>query len=163
MQDSFSPKTVLNIYLRRRRRQRFMIILLGLCFLTALVALIFYALQDKASFFRLPGDITAADKLSHRQFRLGGYVAAGSVRHEENARVHFEVTDFHHSESVSFQGILPDLFREGQGVIAEGRFDADGNFIAERVLAKHDENYVPKDVADRIKTAERRAGYEDPQ
>lgn len=149
-----TPQVSLNLYLQRRRKRRIVIIISGLCFLAALVALIFYALQDKASFFRIPSEITAEDKASHRLLRLGGYVENGSVKRETSTNIHFTVTDFHHSQDVYFNGILPDLFREGQGVIAEGRFDDKGLFAAERVLAKHDEKYVPKDVSDRIKAAE---------
>ncbi|KAA6206427.1 MAG: cytochrome c maturation protein CcmE [Candidatus Tokpelaia sp.] len=151
-----APQTSLNLYLKRRRRRRIIIIISGLCFMVVIVALIFYALQDKAGFFRIPSDITAADKISHRLLRLGGYVENGSVKRETGANIRFYVTDFHHKQEVRFNGILPDLFREGQGVIAEGRFADNGVFIADRVLAKHDEKYVPKDVADRIKAAEGR-------
>lgn len=148
----------LHIYLKKRRRRRALIIFIGLVFMTAITALIFYALRDKAGFFRIPSEITAADKASQRLLRLGGYVEKGSVaRSKDSAEIRFAVTDFHHSQAVVFKGILPDLFREGQGVIAEGRFDAAGGFIAERVLAKHDENYVPKDVSERIKAAEGRS------
>jgi len=148
-----TAQTSLSLYLRRRRRRRIGIIIAGLIALAVIVALIFFALQNKASFFRVPSDITAADLASPRQLRLGGYVAKGSVRHGPGAEVDFAITDFHRERQVRFNGILPDLFREGQGVIAEGHFDQSGLFIAERVLAKHDEKYVPKNVADRIKAA----------
>lgn len=151
-------QTSLNLYLKKRRRRRFIIILAALCFITAIVALIFYALRDKASFFRIPSEVTMEDKVSHRLLRLGGYVENGSVKRGQGTHISFVITDFHHAQTARFNGVLPDLFREGQGVIAEGRFDAAGVFIADRVLAKHDEKYVPKDVSDRIKKAEQAVG-----
>jgi len=153
-----SAQTSLNIYLRRRRARRWLIIIAGAIFIAAIVLLIFYGLRNKASFFRTPSEITAEDRLSHRQMRLGGYVEKGSVKRGGGAEIQFKVTDFKHDEPVEFNGILPDLFREGQGVIAEGNFDKTGQFIADRVLAKHDEKYVPKDISDKIKTAEQTAG-----
>jgi len=157
-----TPQTSLNMYLKRRRRRRLALVFCGLCFIAAITALIFYALQDKAGFFRIPSDITAEDKSGRRLLRLGGYVEPGSVERASGTDMRFYVTDFHQRQQVRFNGLVPDLFREGQGVIAEGRFDADGLFIADRVLAKHDENYVPKDVADRIKAAEGRSGNDSP-
>lgn len=144
-------KTSLKSPFARRRKRRLWIVVAGVCILACAVGLIFFALRDTASFFRLPSEITQADRASQTPLRLGGYVEKGSVKRDAGPAVRFRVTDLRSSEPVFFNGILPDLFREGQGVIVEGRFNASGVFIAGRVLAKHDEKYVPKDLADRLK------------
>jgi len=144
-------ETSLNLYLARRQKRRLWVIFAGICILACVAGLVFFALRDTVSFFRVPSDITAEDRVLQTRLRLGGYVEKGTVKHIADTQVRFRVTDFRNSEQVYFNGILPDLFREGQGVIVEGRFDASGIFIAGRVLARHDEKYVPKDLADRLK------------
>lgn len=135
----------------KRRRTRFIMIIIGIVVLAAAVALVLYALRGTTSFFRMPSEVTADDIQSHRPLRLGGFVEKGSVQYSAGAKVNFIITDYTKTERVEFTGILPDLFREQQGVIVEGHFENPGDFIASRVLAKHDENYIPKDIADRLK------------
>ncbi|WP_137388035.1 cytochrome c maturation protein CcmE [Rhodoligotrophos defluvii] len=133
---------------RKQRRGAF--ILTGIAILGLAVGLVLFALSDTIVFFYTPSE--AAEKVQPGQrFRLGGLVAAGSVQRMPDGRVHFTVTDQQHTMTVSYAGILPDLFREGQGVVAEGVLDGHGAFIADTVLAKHDENYMPREVADALK------------
>lgn len=109
------------------------------------------ALNDEIVFFYDPTEVILGNKVAPGQkFRIGGLVADGSVK-KENTLVSFTVTDGAHSVPIAFEGILPDLFREGQGIIAEGQLDSNGTFIAQNVLAKHDENYVPKELEDVLK------------
>jgi cytochrome c-type biogenesis protein CcmE len=104
------------------------------------------ALRDEIVFFYDPSEVVAGNKVQPgERFRIGGLVAEGSVEKQDTA-VSFTVTDGAASVPVKFVGILPDLFREGQGVIAEGTLDANGSFKADNVLAKHDENYIPKEL-----------------
>ena len=137
--------------LRRRKTKRLMMILGGLVVLAVAAALVLYAMRGTASFFRMPSEITGEDISSGRPLRLGGFVEKGSVNKENGTRITFAITDFSNKETVKFDGVLPDLFREGQGIIAEGHFKPEGVFVADRVLAKHDETYVPKDIVDRLK------------
>lgn len=139
------------MHLARRRKRRFFILVLGICILAFAVGLVFFALHGTASFFRTPSEITDMDRKSHAALRLGGYVEKGTIERDAETGVRFRVTDLRSSQEVRFNGILPDLFREEQGVIVEGSFDTSGIFTAERVLAKHDEKYIPKDLADRLK------------
>ncbi|UXN04692.1 MULTISPECIES: cytochrome c maturation protein CcmE [unclassified Bartonella] len=139
------------MHLKKARRKRYMLLFLALFVMAAAVGLVVFALGDTASYFRMPSEITEEDIASQRPLRLGGFVEKGSVVRGEGTEVSFNVTDFGKVEYVKFNGILPDLFREDQGVIVEGNFNGDKVFIASRVLAKHDEKYVPKDVADRLK------------
>ncbi len=142
---------------RRRRRTVAVLAVVGGVALFALLAL--KALQGNILYFRMPSDLVAEGDAAFapgRRWRLGGLVAPGSVtRLPDAAGVRFQVTDHHASVTVVYRGILPDLFREGQGVIAEGAFGADRIFRADRVLAKHDERYMPRAVYERI----RRAGH----
>jgi cytochrome c-type biogenesis protein CcmE len=110
-----------------------------------------FALRDTIVFFQTPSDVAEGKVQVGERFRLGGLVADGSVLRGEGTKVRFDVTDTEKSVSVSYEGILPDLFREGQGVVTEGKLDADGHFVADTVLAKHDENYMPPEVADALK------------
>lgn len=110
-------------------------------------SLILYALRQNINVFVTPGQLAAQHISADYHFRLGGMVKKGSVMHEKNSlAVNFVVTDFRHDLPVRYVGVLPDLFREGKGVIAEGSLDAQGVFVATQVLAKHDENYMPKNV-----------------
>lgn len=140
----------LHTHLKRARRKRLMLILTALVMLATAVSLILYNIRGSISLYRLPSEISAAD-LAARHLQLGGFVEKGTVRRENGTEVIFRVTDFRQSREVRFNGVLPDLFREGQGVIVEGGFDRQGVFIGTRVLAKHDEKYISKDVADRLK------------
>ncbi len=134
-----------------RKQKRLSVIFGALSFLGAATGLTFYALGQKASFFFMPADLQAATLQPGQRIRLGGLVEAGSIKRGQGTEVSFSVTDSEKTVPVTYVGILPDLFREGQGVIAEGTLRADGVFAADSVLAKHDETYMPKEVADSLK------------
>jgi len=134
------------------RKQKRLTIIVGMgAVLLASVLLVMSALRDKIVFFYTPTEIVAQGKAAPGQrVRIGGLVKEGSlVKDGEN--VSFIVTDTGQDLNVRYKGILPDLFREGQGVVSEGTVEGDGVFIADTVLAKHDENYIPKEVADALK------------
>jgi cytochrome c-type biogenesis protein CcmE len=140
-----------NQRLRMTRKQRRLTMVGGsLAVLAAAAALVLYSMSDSIVFFSTPSMVTEKHIAAGRRFRLGGLVQPGSLVHGDNLAVTF-VADGNATLPVSYQGILPDLFREGQGVIAEGALDASGVFRADTVLAKHDERYVPKEVADALK------------
>ena len=134
-----------------RKQKRLSVIAGALAFLGAATALTFYALGQRTSYFYMPSDLTAATVEPGQRIRLGGLVEKGSVSRGQGTSVAFAVTDTTNSVKVVYDGILPDLFREEQGVVTEGSIDAAGTFHADRVLAKHDENYMPKEVADSLK------------
>ncbi|TPL37271.1 cytochrome c maturation protein CcmE [Mesorhizobium sp. B2-4-6] len=134
-----------------RKQKRLSVIVTGLLFLGAASGLTFYALGQKASYFYMPADLAAASVPPGQRIRLGGLVEKGTIVRGQGAMVAFSVTDTQRSVKVNYTGILPDLFREEQGVIAEGAFGPDGVFIADSVLAKHDERYMPKEVAEGLK------------
>jgi len=115
------------------------------------VGLSLYAMRDSVTFFFSPSEVTAAKAPAGRVIRLGGLVKVGSVRRDGAGEVSFVVTDNAADTRVIYRGDLPDLFREGQGVVTQGAFLADRSFRATQVLAKHDERYMPKEVADRLK------------
>ena len=134
------------------RKQKRLAIIGGMgAVLLASVLLVMSALRDKIVFFYTPTEIVAGGKAAPGQrVRIGGLVKEGSlVKDGEN--VSFIVTDTEKDLNVRYKGILPDLFREGQGVVSEGMVEGDGVFVADTVLAKHDENYIPKEVADALK------------
>ena len=134
-----------------RKQKRLSVIAGALAFLGAATALTFYALGQKASFFYMPAELQAATLEPGQRIRLGGLVEKGTIVRGQGTKVAFSVTDMEGSVPVTYVGILPDLFREEQGVIAEGSFGPDGVFVADSVLAKHDETYMPKEVADALK------------
>lgn len=134
-----------------RKQRRGLLIGLGVGVLSLAAVLMMFAFRQSIVFFHTPSDIAEKKIEAGTRFRLGGLVEEGTVARGEGTFVRFAVTDTLKSVPVSYEGILPDLFREGQGVVAEGRFTPDGVFIADNVLAKHDENYMPKDVADSLK------------
>jgi cytochrome c-type biogenesis protein CcmE len=109
------------------------------------------ALGQKASYFYMPADLEEAAVAPGQHIRLGGLVENGSIVRGQGTRIAFSVTDGTKSVKVTYNGILPDLFREGQGVVTEGAFAADGVFAADSVLARHDENYMPREVAEGLK------------
>ena len=135
------------------RRRRMMFVSLILLAVGSAVALAVTAFNDNILYFYDPSAVAAGKAPTQRVFRLGGMVEQGSVRREPgNLEIKFDVTDYAHELTVSYTGVLPDLFREGQGVVARGKLAADGkHFIAEEVLAKHDENYMPPEVAASLK------------
>ena len=134
-----------------RKQQRGALIAAGLGALGLAAGLVLYALSDTITFFYTPTDVVDKGVQPGTRFRLGGLVADGSVVRGQGKTVLFKVTDTEGTLPVSYVGILPDLFREGQGVIAEGTLDAGGTFKADTVLAKHDENYMPPEVAKILK------------
>jgi len=134
-----------------RKQKRLSVIGGGMAFLALAMLLVFYALGQKASYFYMPGDLAAYPGAEGQRIRLGGLVAEGSIRRGEGTQVDFAVTDGTETVKVVYNGILPDLFRENQGVITEGAFGPGGVFTADSVLAKHDETYMPKEVADSLK------------
>src|SRR5437764_14993116 len=134
-----------------RKRRRLVLIGSALGVLAVAVALVLSALKDSIVFFNSPTDVVEKHVAPGSRIRLGGLVQPGSLVRGDNLSVRFEVTDGNKSVPVSYTGILPDLFREGQGVVTEGALDTAGTFRADSVLAKHDETYMPKEVADALK------------
>jgi cytochrome c-type biogenesis protein CcmE len=140
--------------MRLRKQQRLALVVVALALLGGATALVLLALSDSVAFFVTPSDLATARVAVDKRFRLGGLVAPGSVeRIGADGTVSFELTDRAHEVRVRYQGLLPDLFREGQGIVAQGRLGRDGVFIADEVLAKHDENYMPREVAEALKQA----------
>jgi cytochrome c-type biogenesis protein CcmE len=123
----------------------------GLCALGLAVALVLVAFEEGIVFFYSPSDLAEIDVPQGRTIRVGGLVEEGSVEQGEDATVAFHITDLNQVVKVNYKGILPDLFREGQGVVVVGVMEADGGFTANEVLAKHDENYMPSEVVDALK------------
>jgi cytochrome c-type biogenesis protein CcmE len=134
-----------------RKQKRSLIIGLGLGGLALAVGLVLFALQDSIVFFHTPSDIAEKSLKPGQRFRLGGLVEKGSIRRGVGTHVEFVVTDTVKTQAVAYEGVLPDLFSEGEGVVAEGRLDAAGVFRADNVLAKHDETYMPPEVAKALK------------
>ncbi len=135
-----------------RKQKRLAVIAGGMGFITLAVFLVMFAFGQSIAYFYMPADLEKTSVAPGTRIRLGGLVAEGSIRRGEGRTVSFTVTDGEGTVPVSYTGILPDLFREGQGVVTEGVFDAATHaFVADSVLAKHDENYMPKEVADRLK------------
>lgn len=132
-----------------RKRRRIQLVMIGAAMLVAATGIVGYAMRDGIEFFRSPSQIAEHPPTPGERFRLGGLVAEGSVA-KDGASIHFDITDGGATQAVVFAGIPPDLFREGQGVIATGTIE-DGTFVASEILAKHDENYMPKEVADALK------------
>ena len=130
-----------------RKQRRGVLIGVGVAVLTLAVGLVLFALRDSIVFFHTPSDLSEKPIASGQRFSLGGLVAEGSVKRGGGTKVEFTVTDTLKAVPVSYEGVLPDLFKEGQGVIAEGKLTPEGTFIADSVLAKHDENYMPPEVA----------------
>jgi cytochrome c-type biogenesis protein CcmE len=116
---------------------------------------VIYGLGQNTMYFRSPSDVAAKMVGEGVAFRLGGLVEKGSIKHGAGAEVRFRVTDGKSSIPADFNGVLPALFREGQGVVATGRMDASGTFVANEVLAKHDEKYMPPEVVDALKRSGR--------
>lgn len=134
---------------RQRRMVLVGLILLGV---GSAVAFALNAFQDNLLYYYSPSDLAAGKAPVERTFRVGGMVPEGSFKRAKGSlEAHFVLTDFQHQVTVSYTGVLPDLFREGQGVIARGRLGNDGVFVAEEVLAKHDEKYMPPEVAASLK------------
>ena len=138
--------------MKRKHKRLTFVVIAGLLVATA-IGLALTAFEENIVFFRTPTDIVENKVEEGRRIRLGGLVVEDSVVQGEDGTVVFGVTDTANDIKVSYLGILPDLFREGQGIVAEGKL-TDGVFVADEVLAKHDENYMPPEVADALKEAE---------
>jgi cytochrome c-type biogenesis protein CcmE len=134
-----------------RKRRRLVLIGGGLAVLAIAVALMLNAFRDSIVFFNSPSDVAERHIAPGTRIRLGGLVKTGSLVHSNDLKIRFDVTDGNREIAVVYQGVLPDLFREGQGVVAEGALDGSGVFAADTILAKHDETYMPKEVADALK------------
>ncbi len=134
-----------------RKQRRLVLIGTALGVLGLAAGLVLGALRDSIVFFNSPTEIVEKGVAAGTRIRLGGLVKPGSIEKGANLAVRFDVTDGSNTIPVAYSGILPDLFREGQGVITEGALDSGGLFRADTVLAKHDENYMPKEVADSLK------------
>jgi cytochrome c-type biogenesis protein CcmE len=136
-----------------RKRQRMIFVLLGLLMLAGATALVLTAFRSNLVFFFSPTDLLASPQPPGHAFRLGGLVEPDSVDKAGGDTVRFRITDKKNTLLVVYRGVLPDLFREGQGVVVEGSLAADGSFTASSVLAKHDEKYMPPEVAAALKKA----------
>ena len=137
-----------------RKRRRLITVVAALLVFGSATALVLAAIDDSLDLFQSPSQIMAASPPPERGIRLGGLVEEGTVlRATDGLSVTFRVTDGAQSVPVAYRGILPDLFREGQGVITVGNLGPDGTFMAREVLAKHDENYLPREVVDALKAS----------
>ena len=134
---------------RKQRRGAMIAAALGVLGLAAVLVL--SAMEESIVFFQSPSDVVEKALVPGQRFRLGGLVTEGSLKRGDGATVRFSVTDNAHTVDVTYSGLLPDLFREGQGVVVEGALDASGTFVADTVLAKHDETYMPPEVAASLK------------
>lgn len=134
-----------------RKQRRLVLIGAGIGVLAVAVALVLSALRDFIVFFNSPSDVVEKHVAPGARIRLGGLVKDGSLVRGNDLKVRFDVTDGNRELPVAYQGVLPDLFREGQGVVAEGMLDGSGVFNADTILAKHDETYMPKEVAAALK------------
>lgn len=140
----------------KRKTLRLYLLAASLCLLGVAVGLALYAFQSRIVFFFSPTDVAADRPETGRVVRLGGLVEAGSVeRSGDGSTITFKVTDLQNTVAVTYRGVLPDLFREGQGVVVEGAYGSDGRFTASEVLAKHDEKYMPPEVAKALKESGR--------
>ena len=137
-----------------RKRRRLYVVVAGLSALAVAAALVLTAFEDNIVFFYSPTDVATKQLAPDRRIRIGGIVVDDSVKKQaDGVTFEFQVTDVENTVKVSYRGILPDLFREGQGIVAGGKLAPGGVFIADEVLAKHDENYMPAEVADALKKA----------
>ena len=140
----------------KSRHKKLLFILMGLCGIGIAAALILNAFQSNLVFFFTPTQVEKGEAPTGRAFRIGGLVEKGTLRRDADGLTsHFVVTDTVKSMNVTYKGILPDLFKEGKGVVAEGRLGVDGQFTATQVLAKHDENYMPPEAASAIEKAQK--------
>lgn len=134
--------------MRAKRKQRLIFVIVLLVGFSVAVALSLYAMRQNIMLFHTPSQVISGEVSENRLFRVGGIVVAGSViKAEDGLTTEFGLTDLNHSITVRHTGLLPDLFREGQGIVAQGSLNEGGIFVAQEVLAKHDENYMPPEVA----------------
>ena len=138
----------------RARTKTFLFIIGGLGIIAAAILLVLYALRNNVSLYFTPTQVYNKEAPQGHSFRIGGLVEAGSLKREKDGLTsHFIITDTSKSMPVTYKGILPDLFKEGKGVVAQGKLQADNVFYAEEVLAKHDENYMPPEAKDALEKA----------
>lgn len=143
------------ITMTQTHKKRLAIVLLIVMGIGTAAALALTAFNENMLYFFSPTQIMAGEAPTDRMIRIGGMVNKGSLQRASNSlQVTFDVTDYAHTIPVEYTGILPDLFREDQGIVAIGQMQTDGRFVAKEVLAKHDENYMPPEVADALKTAQ---------
>ena len=146
----------------RKKRLFFIVFLVAGVTLAAGFAM--YAFNQNLMFYFSPTDVKQGKAPVDKLFRMGGMVVEGTfVKEQKSLKVNFDLTDYKKTVTVQYEGILPDLFREGQGIISRGKLNADGVFIAEEVLAKHDENYMPPEVAESLKKAKDNASSKSPK
>ncbi len=138
----------------KKRHKHLAFIIVGITGLGVASLLILNAFRSNLVFFYTPTQVLAGEAPTTRPFRVGGLVEKGSVKHE-GLKVSFTVTDYNKSIVINYEGILPDLFREGQGIVAQGRLKPGNVFIAQQVLAKHDEKYMPPEVASTLKSKQK--------
>ena len=134
-----------------KRRRRILILLLGVVAFSISLSLVLIATRDSLIYFYSPTEILEKNNIENRLIRIGGLVKEGSMKKQENMFISFLVEDGSNEIMVKYQGILPDLFREGQGVICEGIISRNNIFLADKILAKHDENYMPPEVVEALK------------
>lgn len=147
----------------KARHKRFVLVALGIVAVGAAAALAINALQSNIAYFFSPTQVVAGEAPQGHVFRIGGMVEEGTLKRQEGGLdVVFVVSDTAERVTVRYSGILPDLFGEGQGVVAKGRLGPDGVFIAEQVLAKHDESYMPPEVTEALETAQKMGVVENP-
>ena len=139
--------------MRLRKQQRLALVLLALLLVGGATGLVLAALNDKVAFFVTPSDLAKGEVEAGRRFRLGGLVVDGSIQRQADGTVRFAITDKAQQVEVIYKGLLPDLFRDGQGVVTQGVLRPDGSFEATEVLAKHDENYMPPEAAEALHKA----------
>ena len=138
----------------RKKRLFFIIFLISGVAIAASFA--FYAFNQNIMFYFSPSEVKQGKAPVNKLFRMGGMVVEGTFKKEKNTlKVFFDITDYEKTVTVEYSGLLPDLFREGQGIISRGKLNSEGVFIAEEVLAKHDENYMPPEVAESLKKAKK--------
>ena len=136
------------------RKKRLFFIIFLIAGVTVAAGFAMYAFNQNLMFYFSPADVKQGKAPVNKIFRMGGMVVEGTFKKEpKSLKVHFDLTDYEKTVSVEYEGILPDLFREGQGIISRGKLNEQGVFIAEEVLAKHDENYMPPEVAESLKKA----------
>ncbi len=144
------------ITINKKHKKRLILIFVMLIGISAAVVLAVTAFRENMLYFFSPSQVVAGEAPTTRSIRVGGMVTKGSVqRASDSLLIKFSVTDYKHTVKVEYTGILPDLFREGQGIVAIGTMRTDGTFLADEVLAKHDENYMPPEVADALEKAKK--------
>lgn len=142
--------------MKAARKKRLLFIIFLITGVTVAAGFAMYAFNQNLMFYFSPTDVKQGKAPVNKIFRMGGMVVEGTFKKEpESLKVHFDLTDYEKTVSVEYEGILPDLFREGQGIISRGKLNTEGVFIAEEVLAKHDENYMPPEVAESLKKSKK--------